>query len=195
MSTSEDMDRIKQALLLPEGHDQRRIVETAIEWAALILRKNADYGSNVWKAPLLAPNLPPGITILVWASDKLARLGQLQRQGAEIKEESFDDTIRDLGAYCLLYLARPREDVPTQMGASAAGAAHIIRVGDRVAGGTVLSSDTAGGCYRGAQEIVGGGGAGVDMSRTTNPMEAGGGGSNVGTAGGYCGDPNAHGDR
>jgi hypothetical protein len=52
--------------------------------------------------------MPVGDAILVRMSDKIARIRKLSgNTAAPLVNESFDDTIRDLGAYCLLYLARP----------------------------------------------------------------------------------------
>ena len=91
------------------GESQKRIADAVVQWAALMLRKNADYGCAVWDPPMLAPKCDAGTAILVRMSDKLSRLVSLQGKEAEVSE-SVDDTIRDLGAYCLLLLARPKPD-------------------------------------------------------------------------------------
>jgi hypothetical protein len=91
------------------GVDQKRIAETGIYWIALILAKNKDYGGSIWEIPVLTPNLSAGDAILVRMSDKIERINSLMQRPAEVKDESLDDTIRDLGAYCLLYLARPKD--------------------------------------------------------------------------------------
>lgn len=91
--------------------DQKAIAETCQEFTAILLKKNIDYGSSVFQVPILAPNLPADSAILVRATDKIQRLRNLLRKLDEvvevmpmIKEESVEDTIRDLGAYCLLWL-------------------------------------------------------------------------------------------
>lgn len=103
-----DWDRIGDALDGTLGAEQQRLAEQVTAWGALLLRKNADYGSAVYQAPVFAPHLSPGEAILVRMSDKVARLGSLLKGGkAPEVSESFDDTLRDLGSYALLYLARP----------------------------------------------------------------------------------------
>ncbi len=56
---------------------------------------------------MLAPECDPGIAIRVRMSDKINRLTQLLKASGTEVDESFDDTLRDLGAYCILELARP----------------------------------------------------------------------------------------
>lgn len=106
---SDDMERVAKALG-GDNEEQRRIASVGLTWVATLLRKNADYGSSVWREPVLAPGLDCGAVIRVRMSDKVARLASLLKPGAggpEIKAETVDDTFADLGAYCLLYLARP----------------------------------------------------------------------------------------
>lgn len=88
------------------GEDQKRIANHGLKWLTLLLQKNQDYGSAAWKAPVLVPDSSPRDAILVRMSDKIERLRVLYARAAEV-DESYDDTIRDLGAYCLLYLAAP----------------------------------------------------------------------------------------
>jgi hypothetical protein len=101
-----------EALQGRRGDHQRRIARTAIEWAATLLRKNVDYGSSAWKEPVLAPGLPTGVAIMVRASDKIERIRSLLQRsnGPQFADESLADTIADLGAYMLLWLARPTAD-------------------------------------------------------------------------------------
>jgi len=86
------------------GEDQTRIARVGLAFLVTLLRKNRDYGSSVFKTPLLAPSLDPGTAILVRMSDKIERLSH--NNALEINETR-DDTMMDLGAYALLYLARP----------------------------------------------------------------------------------------
>ena len=76
----------------------------------MILAKNADYGGSAWRRPVLCRHLDPGSAILVRMSDKIERLLQLLEKGQpQVVAETLADTIGDLGAYCLLYLARPAD--------------------------------------------------------------------------------------
>lgn len=87
--------------------DQQRIAQVGVRFLSLILKKNRDYGSSVFKTPMLTPNLDPGTAILVRMLDKIQRL--FHNNTLEINE-SRDDTMMDLGAYALLYLARPGKE-------------------------------------------------------------------------------------
>lgn len=103
-----DLETIEAAIKGDRGGDQKRIAEQCVATAALILRKNADYGCSVWKSPTLLPKLSPSDAILVRMGDKVDRLQSLlSRDGKGEVDESIADTIADLSAYGLLYLARP----------------------------------------------------------------------------------------
>lgn len=111
MSETKDAETarlIQSALAGDRGPDQKRIAEQGVDFIGTLLRKNNDYGSSVWKKPLLAPNTDVAAAILVRMTDKVERLISLQQKKSEVTEESFDDTMKDLGAYALLYLARPK---------------------------------------------------------------------------------------
>jgi hypothetical protein len=100
---------IREALAGVRGEDQQRIALEGLKWTALLLRKNADYGGSVWKPPILAPDCSASTAIRVRMSDKIERISNLLSKSSdpEIVTESLDDTLRDLGAYCLLELCRP----------------------------------------------------------------------------------------
>lgn len=99
---------VEQALAGANGPDQERIAVIGMQWLATILAKNSDYGSSAWQTPLLAPECSPGAAIRVRMSDKVRRLERLLTSHACAQvAESIDDTLGDLGAYCLLELARP----------------------------------------------------------------------------------------
>jgi hypothetical protein len=99
--------RVLDAMLGDDEH-QRRIAIKGLDWLDLILRKNADYGSSVFKVPVLCPTLSPGDAILVRASDKIQRLQRLlSGVESEVKSETITETLGDLGSYVLLYLVRP----------------------------------------------------------------------------------------
>ena len=104
--TLNSQERIRQALI-GSNEDQKRIAETGLDFVATILAKNADYGSSVWHAPLMKPTLDCGDAILVRMSDKVARIASLSSQDAQVTE-SLEDTMKDLGAYALLWLSRPK---------------------------------------------------------------------------------------
>lgn len=113
MAKEEDYNLIRAAM---DGHltsDAKRIAEIGTAWIATIIRKNTDYGSSVWKPAIFAPQLDPGTVILVRMSDKAARINSLVQRGEALVDESFNDTVQDLGAYCLLYLARPNQGPTT----------------------------------------------------------------------------------
>lgn len=99
-------ERIRAALNGAD-EDQRRIAEVGLDWVATILAKNADYGSSVWHPPTLKPTLDAGDAILVRMSDKVSRIAKLSTSTAQVGE-SLEDTVKDLGAYSLLWLARPQ---------------------------------------------------------------------------------------
>ena len=98
---------IFDAVIGARGADQQRIAEHGLAWLNTLLRKNRDYGSSAWKAPVLKPDLDVGSAILCRMSDKIERIGKIAGGNTPEVDESLNDTINDLGAYCLLYLARP----------------------------------------------------------------------------------------
>jgi hypothetical protein len=109
-SISRDLDLLVEASEARHGEDQTRIAETIIQWGALLLRKNKDYGNSVWNTPVLAPDCSVSAAIRVRMSDKISRLAHLIANNNDPAiNESIDDTLRDLGAYCLLELARPKK--------------------------------------------------------------------------------------
>lgn len=101
---------LRESINKRRGEDQYRIAKVGLEWINLLLAKNADYGGSAWKVPKLAPNLTNKEAILVRMSDKIERLENLQKKGTSEVKESFEDTIKDLGAYALLYLTTPEDD-------------------------------------------------------------------------------------
>lgn len=103
----DDLPQITNALT-SDNPDQRRIAQVGLDFLATLLAKNADYGSSVWKPPTLKPEMDAGDAILVRMSDKVSRIASLQSKEAQV-DESLEDTIKDLGAYSLLWLARPKE--------------------------------------------------------------------------------------
>lgn len=99
-STNEmlDLNLLGNALAGGRGPDQQRIARVGLEWITTILKKNADYGSSVWRKPMLAPECDVDAAIRVRMSDKVERIASLlQNDRAEV-EESLEDTITDLGS-------------------------------------------------------------------------------------------------
>lgn len=105
----DQLNELGDAISGSRGGEQQRIARVGLEWICLLFAKNADYGASVWQSPVLCPGMEVTAAIRVRMSDKIARLAALQAKGAEV-DESLEDTIRDLGAYCLLYLTRPTGD-------------------------------------------------------------------------------------
>lgn len=77
-----------------------KAVDTYEEALALLLKKNADYGSkNIAESPGGALN---GLRVRMW--DKMARINNLLDSGAEPENESLRDSFLDLGNYCFIAL-------------------------------------------------------------------------------------------
>jgi len=102
-----DME-IVQSALLDKGSDRCRIAEVGLEMISLLIQKNEDYGSSVWKRPILAPSMNTCDAILVRMSDKVSRIANLSTNEAKVASESMEDTLRDLVGYGILYMAAPR---------------------------------------------------------------------------------------
>ena len=102
---------LEESLTGLRGEDQHRIAMVGLEWVTTILRKNNDYGGSVWTRPILAPECTKDAAIRVRMSDKIGRLVKIlsSHRALEVRE-SFEDTVSDLGAYCLLLLAMPVGD-------------------------------------------------------------------------------------
>jgi len=105
-----EIDFILKALKGDFNEDQQLIAEEGIRWLTVLIKKNMDYGSSVFHPPVLKPSLKSGDAILVRASDKVRRLEQLHASNQNHVGESIEDTVRDLGAYCLLWLCNPNRD-------------------------------------------------------------------------------------
>ena len=108
MNNQEKIMMVMSAMRGERGPDQAKIAEEALDWTVTLLTKNNDYGGSAWQAPFLNPKLGSCAGLLCRMSDKIHRIRQLlgAEDQAEVNE-TLDDTFRDLGAYCLLYLAKP----------------------------------------------------------------------------------------
>ena len=114
MTNEEAKKRVEfliNALIQGESSMRYKIAKEGIDWIDLIMRKNADYGSSVHNPPVLMPEMPPASAIMVRMSDKIQRIAHLLTvRSFSFIDESLEDSIRDLGAYCLLYLIGPRRE-------------------------------------------------------------------------------------
>ena len=91
--------------------DPEAIANARLELTDLVLAKNHDYGSSIWKPPLLCPHVPVDDAQLVMMSQKVQRLINLVGKEILVDDESRANTLRDLGAYCILlaiYLDRQK---------------------------------------------------------------------------------------
>jgi len=89
-----------------------RFMHRAQAIALLLQRKHADYGQSAYKPPLLAPSMPMDAALLVRMSDKIQRFVRLLDNGAQVSDETIDDTAQDLAGYLILWLERPRNGRP-----------------------------------------------------------------------------------
>lgn len=105
--SEEESHLLQQALEGNRGPAQQRIAMTGLDWVLTLLKKNHDYGSTIFKPAILAPHIEAGAGILIRASDKVSRINQLTQNPALIPE-TLEDSLKDLGAYCLLYLCRDK---------------------------------------------------------------------------------------
>ena len=75
------------------------------ELKEIYAKKNADYGDS-FKVSLEKFG---EVAYVVRASDKMQRLEQLVNNDARVDDESFEDTVRDLANYCIMYLLHREE--------------------------------------------------------------------------------------
>lgn len=71
----------------------------------LCVRKNRDYGSSVFRTPILCEKVTASDAILVRMSDKVQRLQALATRPAEVVDETVEETMLDFGAYAFLWIA------------------------------------------------------------------------------------------
>lgn len=98
----DNLHRVAQALE-KGSREQYMIAAIGLEVVATLLRKNADYGGSVFRAPLLAPHLSPTAGIQVRLSDKVERMRNLLTTGQAEVQESVMDTLTDLVGYGILW--------------------------------------------------------------------------------------------
>jgi hypothetical protein len=103
------LERIIEARDGIHGQHQQVIAAVLCEVGDTLLRKNADYGSSVFKSPVLCPQMPPDSSILVRLSDKVERLQNLLGGSEpEVTAEPISDTMEDLIGYAVLWLTSQR---------------------------------------------------------------------------------------
>lgn len=105
MTDNELLTVIKEALDGKKGLDQILIARTGLTVTELLLRKNRNYGSSVFKPPILAPDVDVDAAIRVRMSDKIARLCTLLGGEKDEVGESIADTTWDLIGYLILEVA------------------------------------------------------------------------------------------
>lgn len=104
---AEAWNLVNKALAAERGNDQQRIAEVGLCVVAMLLRKNAAYGSSAFEPiSIFAKGLSALDQLHCRMDDKLARLAR----GHAVEDESTADTVMDLAGYCVLELiARERE--------------------------------------------------------------------------------------
>ena len=81
--------------------------EITDELKEIYRKKNIDYGDS-FKISLEKFGR---MAYVVRAADKMLRLEQLATNDAEVKDEKFEDTVRDLANYSIMYLLHEREGI------------------------------------------------------------------------------------
>lgn len=74
--------------------------------AELLKRKNTDYGNSYNES---RSEFGP-MAFLLRMNDKFARLKNLTNRDAQVNDESFEDTLRDIIGYCTLELRYRQQD-------------------------------------------------------------------------------------
>ena len=92
------LDKVKEPVENEFMEEYKKIVTETME---LCIKKNKDYGSSVEDTFEKFGN----ISYLVRITDKYNRICSLLNREGEVKDESIDDTIRDMANYSFLWLA------------------------------------------------------------------------------------------
>ena len=92
------LDKVKEPVENEFMEEYKKIVT---ETMGLCVKKNKDYGSSVQDAFEKFGD----ISYLVRITDKYNRICSLLNREGEVKDESIDDTIRDMANYSFLWLA------------------------------------------------------------------------------------------
>ena len=92
------LDKVKEPVENEFMEEYKKIVTETME---LCIKKNKDYGSSVENTYEKFGD----ISYLVRITDKYNRICSLLNREGEVKDESIDDTIRDMANYSFLWLA------------------------------------------------------------------------------------------
>ena len=92
------LDKVKEPVENEFMEEYKKIVTETME---LCIKKNKDYGSSVQDTFEKFGD----ISYLVRITDKYNRICSLLNREGEVKDESIDDTIRDMANYSFLWLA------------------------------------------------------------------------------------------
>jgi len=82
-----------------------KITKVLNDLNTVLLAKNANYGNSAMQEPSLLPGLTPRQGILVRLSDKILRLQTMAGGSSDQVGEAFEDTLRDMAGYIILYFA------------------------------------------------------------------------------------------
>ena len=85
----------------------KKFDEITNELKEIYRKKNIDYGDS-FKVSLQKFGKT---AYVVRAADKMLRLEQLVNNDAQVTDESFNDTVRDLANYSIMYLLHEREGI------------------------------------------------------------------------------------
>jgi len=87
--------------------DKEILDKICSEITELLIKKNSDYGDSFFE---LMDEFG-FLSFLVRIYDKVGRLKMIHKKGKiEVREESVNDSIRDIIGYCLLYLYKIERD-------------------------------------------------------------------------------------
>ena len=81
------------------------LVQICADEVEMFKRKNTDYGDSFAK---LRREMPTAVLVRIY--DKFSRLAQLMNGNTALVDESIDDTLADLAAYCHMELLERRID-------------------------------------------------------------------------------------
>lgn len=82
--------------------------------AEMLAAKNANYGAGIFQPSSLVPKIPPKDLILTRMADKIKRLETLAEGEPDRVGESFEDTLRDLAGYILLWCVCDQVEIVTK---------------------------------------------------------------------------------
>lgn len=100
----EDVIQISDELATKEVLDFTEVAKSCID---LYSKKNHDYGNSFDKG-MDNIGIPYGVGRIY---DKMNRLVTLTKEEAQVKDESIDDTLRDLACYSMMMLAYRKREI------------------------------------------------------------------------------------